>query len=105
MTLVLRPARATPFGRLTEDISATEVERIPVDNTRHYPDGAFQYVRIDEEWIRYGAKDARSFREVTRGVRDTVSTEHLAGAVVVYGTTFRRVIRIPGARDSRWKLR
>lgn len=101
VTLALRPARAVELARLTEDISPTDT-RIPVTRTDLYPQGAFPYILIDGEWMRFGGKRDREFIEVERGARGTTAVEHRRGAKAVYGVTFSRVIRIPAARDSVW---
>ncbi len=102
VTLVLRPARAVQLARLRRAIGEDDDE-IWVDNTQGYPEEAFQYVLIDDEWIRYGSKTNRKFSEVVRGVRGTEPAEHERGARVLYGSTFSRVIRIPGGRHSEWR--
>ncbi len=99
--LVLRSARATRFARLAQNIDEV-LDEILVDSTDHYPDGAFQYVRIDDEWLRYTTKTNRVFLLVDRGVRGTEPAPHKAGTPVIYGTTFSRVVRIPGARSTNW---
>ncbi|MFQ5653648.1 MAG: hypothetical protein ACE5GW_02820, partial [Planctomycetota bacterium] len=101
IVLVLRPARATRLARITRFVDEMDTE-IRVDSTDHYPAGAFQYLRIDDEWLRYGSKQGKTFLEVERGVRGTAAAEHEAGTPVVYGSTFSRVVRVPGARFSRW---
>jgi len=101
VVLVLRPARAAQFGRLVSPIGASDTE-ITLDNARHYPELAFPYIRIDDEWIRYATVSGRSFLGCERGVRGTEAVDHAAGTPAIYGTTFSRVIRVPGARDSRW---
>lgn len=102
IVLVLRPARAARFGQLSTSLSESD-DTIQVDRTTHYPDGAFQYVKIGDEWIRYGRKTKNSFDEVERGVRGTIAAEHERGTPVLYGTTFTRIVRIPGARRSNWR--
>ncbi|MEM7165479.1 MAG: hypothetical protein AAF581_08445 [Planctomycetota bacterium] len=101
IVLVLRPARAARFAKLSARLSSHDDE-VRVDRTTHYPDGAFQYIKIDDEWIRYGGLSKNGFLEVERGVRGTEAADHERGATVVYGTTFTRIVRIPGARRSRW---
>ena len=99
--LVLRPARAARFGRLRDEIDADDDE-IVLDNTKNYPEASFPYVRIDSEWIRYTSIKGGKLLGCTRGVRGTEAIEHESGTPAVYGTSFSRVVRIPGSRDSRW---
>jgi hypothetical protein len=89
------------LGRLPAPIGA-KADEIEVDVARHYPDLAFPYIRIDDEWIRYRSISGRRFIGCERGVRGTEAVEHAADAMAIYGTSFSRVVRIPGARDSRW---
>ncbi len=103
IVVTLRPSHRVRLARLTRvlDASATEIS---VDTTENYPDGAFQYIRIGTEWIRYERKEGRSFLlgEKGRGARGTVPRTHEAGSEVLYGYTFSRVARIPGSRYSQW---
>ncbi|MGE3165111.1 MAG: type II secretion system protein J [Planctomycetota bacterium] len=101
VVLVLRPARAVRFATLKSALGASDT-RIRVNNTSGYPDGAFQYLKIGQEWIRYGKLTKSEFTELERGVRGTTATEHPVGTAVYYGTTFTRVVRIPSARHSTW---
>ena len=50
------------------------------------------------EWVRYKAKDERSFELSGRGLRGTVASAHPKGATVRAGTTFVMCSRIPGYR-------
>ncbi|MCA8962407.1 MAG: prepilin-type N-terminal cleavage/methylation domain-containing protein [Planctomycetes bacterium] len=102
--LVLRPARTVRLARLRGDLGPGDTE-IAVDRASNYPDGAFQFIRIDDEWISYESLHERGFEGCRRGVRSTLAAQHAAGTPVIYGTTFSRVIRIPGARTSRWGKR
>ncbi len=104
VVLVLRPARVSRFGRIRSFVDEDD-DVIQLDNTQHYPEAAFPYVRIGSEWIRYETIRGRSLIGCTRGVRGTEAAEHPIGEVAVYGTTFSRVIRIPAARDSLWEDR
>ncbi|MFN0057173.1 MAG: type II secretion system protein J [Planctomycetota bacterium] len=102
ITLVLRPARATRLARLTRAIAPNDTE-IQVDRTDNYPDGAFQYIRIGDEWIRYGSKSERRFLACERAQRGTTAApSYPSGTPVIYGSTFSRVARIPTARQSGW---
>ena len=104
MLVTLSPARATRVARLADDIGPDDLT-IRVDTTERYPDGAFQFIRIDQEWIRYDSRSSRSF-EVSadggRGARGTEALSHERGARVEFGYTFSRVIRIPATRFSEW---
>lgn len=104
IVLVLRSARATRFAKLKSPIGTDDVS-IPVNNTGSYPEGSFQYVRIGSEWIRYGSKSKTAFKEVERGQRGTEPQEHAVGSPVIYGSTFTRVVRIPGQRNTTWEQR
>lgn len=104
VTLVLRPARAAKFARLTRPLGSDDVE-IRVGSTSHYPEGAFQYVRVGDEWIRYDTKSKTGFLGLERGVRGSEAMDHPVGTPVIYGTTFTRVIRVPGARSTNWGRR
>ncbi len=99
--LVLRPARAARFGRLSRRIDAKDDE-ITLDFAGYYPEKAFPYIRIEDEWVRYESISGQRINGCERGVRGTEAVEHDAGIQVIYGTTFSRVVRIPGARDTRW---
>lgn len=101
VVLVLRPARATRFGRLVSPIGSSDTE-IRLDTARHYPELAYPYVRIDGEWIRYSSITGSTLGGCERGVRGTTAAEHAAGTPAIYGTSFSRVVRVPGARESRW---
>ncbi|MEM7260704.1 MAG: type II secretion system protein [Planctomycetota bacterium] len=101
IVLVLRPARATRLAKLDRDIAAGDDE-IRVDRADGYPDGAFQYVRIGNEWIQYESRDDRVLSGCRRGARGTEPAAHSKGTPVVYGSTFSRVVRIPGARTTEW---
>ncbi len=102
--LVLRPARATRLARLSARVAPGDTE-IRVDRAEGYPDGAVQFIRIGNEWIRYEKRDSGKFVECERGARATEPVEHAKGTPVIYGTTFSRVIRIPGARTTQWGSR
>ena len=104
VVLVLRPARATRFGRLRRPISEDD-EEIVLDTTQHYPEAAFPYVKLGDEWIRYSSIVGGRLLGCERGVRGTTPTEHSAGTPAIYGQTFSRVIRIPGALDTTWSPR
>lgn len=101
VVLVLRPARAARLGRLRTAIDERDDE-IALDTTQHYPELAFPYIRIDDEWIRYESIQGGRLYGCTRGVRGTEPAVHDVGTPAVYGTTFSRVIRIPGSRESGW---
>ncbi|MCI0651138.1 MAG: prepilin-type N-terminal cleavage/methylation domain-containing protein [Planctomycetes bacterium] len=103
IVLSLRPAQALRFARLRRAIDGNERE-IAVDTTMYYPDGAFQYILIDDEWLRFDSKSDNVFQiaEDGRGVRGTAPASHAAGATVLFGHTFSRVVRVPGARTSGW---
>ena len=104
VVLVLRPARAVKFGRLMEEIDDNDTE-IRLDTTEHYPEAAYPYVRIGDEWIRYESISGGRLRNCERGVRGTEPAVHEAGTPAVYGTTFSRVVRVPGGRASLWSER
>ena len=83
-------------ARLRADISAAATV-IPVDSTRPFPEGnpADQFIRIDDEWIRYGSVGKGQFTGCVRGERGTVPAPHSAGAEVLGAETFRLNIPIP----------
>lgn len=102
--LVLRPARVTRFARLTRPLGADDTE-VGLNTTTHYPEGAYPFVKIGDEWIRYQTRTQRALLGCERGQRGTQPAEHATGTPVIYGTTFSRVIRVPGARASLWGQR
>ena len=104
VVLVLRPARSTRLARLTTELDSS-ADTITVDSTVEYPENAFPFIRIDDEWVRYTTKTRRAFVGCVRGVRGSEAVEHPRGTRVVHGTTFSRVVRIPTTRDSRWVSR
>lgn len=104
IVLVLRPARIQRFGKLTAAIDESDTE-LPLDLTQHYPEDAFPYVKLGDEWIRYESIRGRRLLGCERGVRGTTPTAHAVGTVAVFGQTFSRVVRIPAARDTTWSPR
>lgn len=102
LVLVLRPARAARFATLKKPLDSSD-SRVLVSNTSGYPDGAFQYLKIGNEWMRYGKLSKTEFSEIERGVRGTVASSHPAGTPVFYGSTFTRVVRIPAVRHTTWR--
>jgi len=54
---------------------------------------------IDGEWVRLLELDGRRAK-VERGVRGTLAAEHDALTPVRVGQTFRRVVRLPSAREN-----
>ncbi len=83
-------------ARLRADVSAAATI-IPVDSTRPFPEGnsANQFIRIGDEWIRYGGLEKGRFTGCVRGERGTVPAPHSAGAEVLGAETFRLNIPVP----------
>ncbi len=96
--LVLKPARSLALGRLTMDLDDSS-KTIPVDSTAQYPIGADNFIRIDSEWILVGRIEAAAFLDCDRGMRGSIATTHPRLRQVVHGSSFRKTVRIPGARD------
>ncbi len=83
-------------ARLRAEISAAATA-IPVDSTRPFPEGnaTNQFIRINDEWIRYGGLEKGRFTNCVRGERGTVPAPHRAGAEVLGAETFRLNIPVP----------
>ena len=68
-------------------------------HTRGLPD-APGLVRIEGEWIEYGAKSLTELTELKRGRRRTAVTSHAALTPVRFGETFTTEVRLPAHREA-----
>jgi len=86
---------------LARDVGPQD-KSIPVDGTRFAPGGdpVTAFVKIDEEWIQWSARDARTFTVEKRGARGTRAASHSAGSAVRAGATLVRDFEIPSFRED-----
>jgi hypothetical protein len=102
LTLVVdRIGKDARFGELARGIGPDETA-IPVDRTDFAPGGdpAARFVKIEDEWIRWGERDGRRFVAEERGARGTRKTAHPAGAAVRAGATLVKEYAIPAFRED-----
>jgi len=90
---------------LAADLKPTD-KVVSLSSTEGLPeDGPHRFVWIDGEWIGYEKIKGSQLMLYSksgqgRGARGTLPASHLRGAVVELGTTFRRIVEIPGARSD-----
>jgi hypothetical protein len=99
--VVDRVGKDASVGELTRTIGA-EDSQIPVDGTRFSTgsDPASRFIKVDQEWIRWGTRGDRSFTVEERGARGTKKATHERGARVRAGSTLVREYAIPSFRED-----
>jgi hypothetical protein len=87
---------ATTSTRLTADLGADDTT-IPVDSTKPFTEGraVSQFVKIDNEWIRYDKLAGGRLTGCLRGQRGTLSASHAIGATVIAAETFEVSLPVP----------
>lgn len=87
-----------------DDKIASSATRLRLSRAVNLPDTTRdRFILVDEEWIAVAETDGR---EVTvakkgRGARGTKAVAHGQGSTVEIGTTFRRLVEVPGHRRNR----
>ncbi len=100
LTLVL--AAGLPTGQVRETLGI-EGRRLRLTDVRFLRDDEErpEFVLVDHEWMRILEEGVTSTEIVVeRGARDTEIASHATGAVARIGRTFRRVVRLPTAREK-----
>jgi prepilin-type N-terminal cleavage/methylation domain-containing protein len=88
--------------RLTDDVNET-AKSLSISRAVELPDAAGErFVLVDDEWIEIDAVEGSRLTIAAngRGARWTKAAKHDRGARVEIGTTFRRVVEIPGFRSE-----
>jgi hypothetical protein len=102
ITLVLRENPEVGDLRLSRAAGAGD-NLLWLSSTAGLPaDGPLRYVFVDGEWIRYEKVEGDRLHVAAggRGARETRAAAHAAGARVELGSTFRRVVELPGYFSS-----
>jgi hypothetical protein len=102
LRLTLIVAAEEPLRAETEltNSVATGDTSVYVDDTDRFPDlgSPSAFLRIDGELIAYGSRFGRTFGSCVRGALGSRAQKHAAGATVLAGEAFQRVIQLPVTR-------
>ena len=71
-----------------------------VENADGYPDvrSLSAYLRVDGEMIAYGSRSGRTFGSCVRGALGSRRQKHDAGALVLAGELFQKIVQLPVTR-------
>jgi type II secretory pathway component PulJ len=102
VTLVLNSG-TRGFGiRLGDDITEGSMSFTVSDPLDLPPDPRDAFVLVDGEWMAVTGVDGRKVSVAAggRGARGTRAAKHIQGSIVEVGSTFRRLVEIPGWREE-----
>ena len=98
--VVAQPANVAPEGLLARDCDPGDTTLWLLDGDRFPGAGDGGWIKVGDEWMRYGSRDGDGLRSLQRGQRGTKARAHAAGVRVHVGRGVEFVVPVPHARDD-----